>query len=388
MDLAGASQTIGTAVLMATVLFSTRAGAQPASELTPSFDIIQIYDTNLLFSPTDRHRDMITRVTPGIAYKSQSPLFTFSGRYSFDAERFAEQRDLSAINGHHALIDFRYTPTRLFTFAIDTAFTETQMPTELNTFVGLAPRRADAKRLSVHPSARRQIGRNTTASADYSITADHFAGGIDSQAQRAGFQMEHHLSERDTATVGYEIQHFDFQIQRFQLADGTNISTAHVLTVGLVRDINRLASITLRGGPRVGDRGIAPEIAAALHTRLKTAELSLEYTETQAALIGVAGVADTQTIATAAEWTPWRSLQMRTMSGVFRVARAGLQAYGCRLGFATSSSITKTFAFKTSYEVNLQQGNIYSATQPVPLGLISRHVMSVGFAKTTGIGVH
>jgi len=378
---------LGFAVLTIVTCVASPAAAQPATGLRPTFDMIEIHDTNLLFAPSNREADLITRVTPGVAFDSHEPLLNVSGRYAFDAERFAAHRDLSGINGHRASIDVQSTPTRLSTFAVDGAFTETEVPAELNPLFGVALTRARAYRFLVHPSVQRKFGPRTTAAIDYSIIDDRYAGAVAGQTQRAGVQIERRPSERDVITVGYQVERFDFRVERTASPQTATIATANAVTVGWRRDISRLASVTLRGGPRVVDGRTAADIAAALHTRLKTVEMTFGCTQTQTALVGIVGVAEAQSASADAEWVPRKSVRMRGTVGMFRVTHAGLEAYGTRAGFEALRVIARTLAIRATYEANLQRGTIYDAALPGVFGLISRHVMSIGLVKNLAIGV-
>jgi hypothetical protein len=356
--------------------------AQPASELISSVDVVEIHDTNLLFAPHDRETDAITRVTPAIAYVSRSPLFDFSGRYSLDAERFAEHQRLSAINAHRAALEMHYRPSRLLDVGVDAAFTDTHMPTELNSLIGFALSRARTTRFLVHPSGKRQIDRNTDLSIDYSLTDDRYAGIVHGRAQRAGVQIERRRSERDRVTVGYEVQRFDFESRQSVLPQMAYATNLHALTLGWAHDISRLVSVTLRGGPRLVDGRAAGEVGAAVKAAGKSADVSVGYTQTQTALVGIAGIADAQAVTASAGWHAWRSLQVTASSGVFRVERMGIEAYGYRAGFEAMHPLTKTLAVRTTYEANLQRGNIYAVSEP-DLGIVSRHVVSIGLVRST-----
>ena len=128
------------------------------------------------------------------------------------------------------------------------------------------------------------------------MTDDRYAGIVHGQSQRAGLQVERRRSERDRVTIGYEVEYFDFETRRPVLQHAAYATDIHALTAGWAHDISRRASVTLRGGPRLVDGSVAAEIDAALRARLKTADLSVNYTQTQTALVGIAGVADAQTL--------------------------------------------------------------------------------------------
>ena len=289
---------------------SAPALAQPRFQVTPLFSVAQTYDDNILFSAISPEADFITRVTPGLESHYDSPLFTLVSRYAFDAERFADHPALTAIDGHRASLEFHYKPTARVELSADGGFTRTRTPGELYAAGGLILARATAERFALHPAAKRQLDRNTVAWVDYSLRDDRLAGGARVLAQDATAWIERHRSARDTITFGYAIQHFAFE----PALD----STSHAVTMGWSRSVSRETVFTLRGGPRVTDGRVAPDVSALVESRLRSVTMSLGYTQTQTSLIGLAGVAGTQNMTVAAHWMPTRDLHFRVAPGIFR----------------------------------------------------------------------
>jgi len=354
-------------------LRSTPAFGQGAAQVVPSLSVTQTYDSNLLFSAADPQTDFITRVTPGIELRRESPLMTFTSRYRLDADRFADHPALTAIDGHHALVGFRYTPTRRLVFAADAEITRTQIPSELNTDTGLASTRAAATRFAVHPSAVRHLDPVTDAIAEYSFTEDHLAGGVRLRAQMAAVGAERRVSAREKVRLGYAVQLFDFGLP--------SAVTSQTLTVGWTRQLARPISLTLRGGPRLLENRVTADLAASLEARARSASMSLSYAQTRTTLIGLAGTAASESVIAEIAWEPWRRTQVRVAPAASRIVREGLQSRVYRLGFSMSHPVANGLSLRAAYDANVQHGNIYPT---VGLGAISRHVVSIGFVGGVG----
>jgi hypothetical protein len=162
-----------------------------------------------------------------------------------------------------------------------------------------------------------------------------------------------------------------------------------VLTAGLTREITRHTSFTLRGGPRTTSGRVVPELEVLIRTRLREtrlreADISLGYVRTQTTLFGLSGTADAQSVIAAAGGKLWGQLGVRVAPAVVRIARSDLQSRIYRFGFEVSRPIGKTLSFRTSYDFNVQRGDIYTTIgyPTIGTGAISRHVVWMGLASS------
>jgi hypothetical protein len=362
-------------VLLRELIVPGSVRGQTGFHITPSFSTTEVYDSNVFFAASNRLADFVTRLTPAIESQYQSPLLTFTGRYTLDADRFADHPDLTTLDDRqNASVDFHYRPARRFALSTDATFTRTHTPGELNTVSGLELTRALAERLRVHPSLMRQLDATTSATFEYLFTQDSTpwsAGGVKLNAHTASVGVEHHLSEREAMTAHYEIQRFAF--------GPTTVTTSQALIVGWTHGLTRQTSLALGGGPRLTDGAVASDITAAIHTRARAVDLSLGYARTQTTLIGLAGTADAQSVTAATQWEPWRLLQIRLEPGVFQAARLGRQSRSYRVGFRTSLTITKGLSIVTAYDASLQHGNVYPT---IGFDTLSRHVASISIVGT------
>ena len=70
-----------------------------------------VSDSNLFCGPADRQSDVIARVSPAIDAEYRSTRLTLLGRYTVDAERFAEHASLTTPRARQqAAVDVLYRP--------------------------------------------------------------------------------------------------------------------------------------------------------------------------------------------------------------------------------------------------------------------------------------
>jgi hypothetical protein len=364
------------AASMTTLLFLSMSDpglAQPVFQLTPVVDVVEAYDSNLLFAPHDGDGDFQTRVSPGIGSRYQSSLAELEVRYAIDADRFAAHPALSGINGQKGAVDLRYRPTARVSIAAETTFVETHTPGEFNIESGLSVGRAEARRLLARSTLARELNANDLASIEYSFVADQLAGGVRSQAHHAGFALARQRSARTSTMFRYDLSLFAFAPQAEV--------TTHVLTAGWMRAVTRGTSISLRGGPRIAATGVTPEYTAAIQLKRPSLRTSLEVTRTQTTVIGVGGLADTSALALPVHWTPRARIDVAVTPGAARVAYQGVSNLVYRLSIEASRVMSNGTSLLATYEANFQQANGYRTGTPPP-GSITRHVVSVGVRRT------
>ena len=352
------------------------ASAQPSFQLSPLIDISQRYDSNVFLTANTPQTDSVTRVSPGLEARYRRRTVSLTSLYTFDAERFAEHPDLTAVDAHRALVDFRSLPAPRVSFATAAAFTETQVPGELNTVSGFITGRARAQRLSVRPSITGELGRGARAVAEYEASEDRLAGAMGLGTQTATLRIERNYSERSTATVGY-------MFERFAFAASAGTSTlAHVATLGWTHELSRQAGVSLQAGPRVAMGRTTPEIAASVHTRGRSSGLSLQYARTQASVLGLLAPAGVQSVAATARFKVSSPLQVQLSPGWFRMTSPGVSADVAHARLEASYALAPTVSLAAAYDGNFQQGSSRLAAAAPALRTISRHVVSIGVVKS------
>jgi hypothetical protein len=354
------------------MMMARAAVAQDVLDVRPSVSITQVYDTNLLSTPSDHREDLITRVTPGVDYRYRSTLWTLVGRYTVDAERFTDSPEFSTLGARqHATVGFGYRPTPRVTIAADTAVYRTETPGELNTQTGLALTRATAEQIVAHASLARQLDPLTGGTVEYSLTDGRLADSFHTQIHAVRIGAERHLSPRDTVTVNYAIDQFLFAIDR----GPRSTPTSHTLGLGLSHSVTPRASFAIAGGPRFTNGSPAAELSASLRYQFQPGDLSLVYGRTETAVTGLAGVVRVQSLTATAEWN-LRFVQVRVAPAVFRSMEAGRPADVYRLGLGVTRSITKNLALDVAFDGNAQYGNLYPDAA-LPYDTISRHQVLV-----------
>jgi hypothetical protein len=345
--------------------------AQGGVHPTASASISQQYDSNVFSTPTDSAADFITRATVGLELQRTTTLWTASGRYVQDAERFSNHRDLSSVAARQrGTLALRYRPSRRTSWAADAEIWRTGTPSELNEISGLTVSRASAQRLLAHSSVRRHLSPITSGTIDYTVTEDHLAGRTSATTHDAFAGMERHRSSRETVTFKYRFREFMFT----PAVGGTTFaSTSHAITAGWSRAITSRFQLTFEAGPRVTDTTPAADLSASLHYQ-RVPDLSVSYTRTQATVIGSPGVADVQSVSAAIEWPLASGLRMRLAPGLFRSELGNSRADACVVAFDVTRPLTRNLTADLSMSSNLQRGGLNPGMAQTS---INRHVVLV-----------
>ena len=166
-------------LLLRAVMLPSVALAQAGYYVTPSFSLGAVYDDNVFSTSSHPKADFISRFTPGIQAGYQSAPLTLLGRYTFDAEIYADHPELdNAQVRQQPSIEFRYLPTRPLTLSVNGSYFETQTPRELNGLTGLEVGRRRAQSFSFAPSIAYQFDALTSGKGGYTFTRDELAGGV------------------------------------------------------------------------------------------------------------------------------------------------------------------------------------------------------------------
>lgn len=349
--------------LLAGVLFPGVARGQAGFYVTPSLGVGQVYDDNLFSTSSDRKRDFISRFSPGMEAGYRSAPLTLLGRYSFDAEVYAEHPELNDPQvRQEAGLEFRYLPTRVLTLGLNGSYLRTLTPSELNVTTGIVAGRVRAQRISTTPSGTVRFDPLTTGTVDYTFVHDDVSGGSTTDTHTANVGVDRRITAQDTGSLGYNFRQFDFD-------GGTTASHAFIL--GWTRDLTPQTSIALRAGPRFSEGSVDPEVSATIRHRLREGDLSFAYARTQTTAIGLAGSVNTESFTAAARYRPLRFLEVSLTPGFFRSTRtAELRAY--RVSLDASYRITEWLSLVGSYVFGLQRGRLDAGP---PAGEVHRNVV-------------
>jgi len=378
---------IGALALLGGVLVPTVALAQAGFYVTPSFSLEQVYDDNLNSTASNHESDFISRFTPAIQAGYQSEPLTILGRYSFDAEVYADHPELNSPQvRQRASIDLNYLPTRLLTLSVNGTYTQTQTPRELNSLTGLEAGRASGKSLSLGPSITYQFDPLTSISGSYAFTRDELAGGTSTEAHNASLGLDRGITPRDTLSLFYILRFFHFSGESTSASDETD----NVVTLGWRHAFTPLTSLTLRGGARFSGGAVDPEVLASIGHQLKKGGLSFTYAKSQATVIGQAGTVNTDSFSASVNYEVLRLLQVSAVAAFFRNTQGGSEAKAYTLNLGASYPITAWLALVGSYQFTFQQGILGSATTTAggPEQDIFHNIVSVNLVATYPMRVY
>ncbi|HEY3044225.1 MAG TPA: hypothetical protein VGJ39_09380 [Vicinamibacterales bacterium] len=335
------------------------ARAQGLVRLSPLFGISQVYDSNLFFTPADRQADFVTRMTPGLESEYRSALMALVGRYTRDIEHYADHRDLTSMNAReHASVESTYRATRRLTLVAGAELSKTQTPGELSgETTGLTFTRAAARRVTAHSSVTRQLGRLTDGRMEYTFTEDQVAGGIGVRNHLAAVGTHHQLTPRDTVTAGYRVDQIRFETDGVPVAS----TTTHALSVGWTRAVTHQARLSIEAGPYVTNGSPTAEVSASIGYRIRSVDLSLGYSRRQNTIIGLAGIARTESMTGSAAWNLLRhSLQVQVSPAFFQSVHPMVRADVYRLAIDVDHRIAN--GLSVGFAVNMNRQRTVGAT--------------------------
>jgi hypothetical protein len=349
-----------TFLLIAVPLGPTVVRGQPGFYLTPSLSISEVYDDNILFTPSRRERDFITRLTPDIQIGYQSIPLTLLGRYTFDAEEFAEHSNLSTAQARQqASLETRYLLTPRLTLGLDGTYLETQSAAELNVQTGVGTTRVRAERILLHPFLDYQLDRLTRGLLEYTFVRDDLpANNLVTDTHVVNLGLDRRVTELDTASLAYTVQRFDFH------GAGTpetgppqaGTVTSHTATIGWKRQLTSRTDVTLRAGPRFSDGSVDAEALASIHHAWPRGDLSLTYARTQSTVIGQVGTVNTHSVTGALVYRFLPTLQLRIAPGYFMNTRGAAESDVYRVDLDVSYQLTRLLSLTASYQFARQEG--------------------------------
>jgi hypothetical protein len=331
------------------------ATAAQGLTLAPSFGTSAVYDDNLFQQP-HAEGDLSVRFSPRLDAVRTTGKLTVSSRFALDAERFAQHPELTTARAREdAAVDARYAASRRLSIAGAASFTDTQTPADLNEITALTPGRAQARRVTVHPSVTYSLGPSADASVGYTMTSDTLHGGVSVSTQTASSSLERRVSARTGVRIEYLEQRVVF--------GGSQAIGSHAFTAEWTRALNRGATLALRAGPRMTGGVFAPELAATARLLQRAGNLSLSYQRTQTTLIGLGGIADVNGVTVTAERELWPRVRLTASSGVLRTRQPEGTSLSYRLGGKCTWSLARGLAVEAGYDADRQRGNPY-ADQP------------------------
>jgi hypothetical protein len=344
--------------------------AWPDLYLRGALSVAGVEDDNLFFTAVRPERDFISRVTPEIEAGSLGPRMSLTGRYTFDAERFAEHPELTTPRARqNASIDLKSDPARSLALTVHGEYVSTLTPGDLNLQTGLTAGRLRARRLSAGPSLKYRFSPLTSGTVAYTQTRDDLSGGLASSVRTAALGLERRTTPRDTMKAGYTINRFHFE--------QSDVTTAHALSFGWDHRITPRTGLALSGGPRFFEGEIEPEASMAIRHGSKRADVSLTYARGLATVIGRAGTVTTESLAPAFTYRSARLFRVSVAPAFFRIRgkEGGDETRVSLINLEAACRLGPRMSLEASYHRSLQEGTL--AAGPGGAGAIARNIVQV-----------
>jgi hypothetical protein len=131
--------------------------------------------------------------------------------------------------------------------------------------------------------------------------------------------------------------------------------------------------VELQAGPVVTDGSAAPDLAASVRHSTRPADLGISYARTQTTIVGLSGVADTQSVTASGTVKPRQGLQLRVSPGVSRTLHGSGRTDAWRLAFEAERQLRGSVLLRVSYEANAQSGRLVTISGYA----VSRHLVQV-----------
>ncbi|MBI4011598.1 MAG: hypothetical protein HY359_04760 [Candidatus Rokubacteria bacterium] len=337
-------------IVLGQLFLSVAVRAQSSLVVTPSVSLTEVYDDNLFSTSDRREADVISRFGLGLRAAYESAPLRLLGAYSLDAEVFGDHPKLTDPAARQEVrVELEHRPTRRLKLSLTGEYADTHAAGEFNVATGLEPGRVRAERLSVGPSLAYRFDPLTTGTATYRFTRDR-AEGVVTESHVADIGLDRRVTARDTAGLSYGFREFVF-------TPGGTV-TSHVAGLGWTHEITPLTSLTLRGGSRVSDGSVDPEVSIVARRRLERGELSLTYSRTQTTVIGEAGTVETDGLTAGLAYEVLSRFEVRAAPTFFSSRRAGREAKVYGVSLEATYRINRSLSLTGSYTFNLRQGSL------------------------------
>lgn len=292
------------------------AVVSPGYYLIPSFRVTEEFDSNIFATSTNREWDFVTRFSPGLSGGYRSEPFTLLLNGGFDAAVYARNSDLNdATQGWHLGLDSVYRPIRPLAFGLTVSYIKTETPSTLPIPVGLTPTvlapatvlefgLTKATFLTVAPSVAYQFTPSTWGTAAYTYLHDTLEGGVPTTANNVELRLNHLVTPRDTAVLGYRTTIVD---------NGSGFSQAvdYAPTIGWTHHFTPQTRVSVEGGPLFANDGsVNPNVIARFEQDFKLGRLVLGYSRSDGFVLGEPGLVKTEIFQASFDWQPLKALSL------------------------------------------------------------------------------
>jgi hypothetical protein len=269
----------------------TQLPLQAPITLTPSIGVAEEYNDNVLLNNDRRVWDLVTTITPGLAFNAERPTWRFNLAYDFDARLYAREPDRNnGFDRQSLALESFYRVNPALTLSLDDSM---NFSTGVNAFApeGVVTGRDQTFANTIRPGAVWQFDRLTTLRTFGAWSTQRFdrEGLRESDTYRADIELARDFTARLRGLVGYQYAYFAIESE-------PNVST-HTPRVGLGYDFTPTLTGVISGGPTFevrenDDTRVTPSITAALRKRYAWGQTALTYTRDVGLAGGLGGTAD------------------------------------------------------------------------------------------------
>ena len=269
--------------------------------VTPTLSIREEYNDNIFLNNQNRRADLISALTPGVRVLVQQPGYRLFAGYDLTAEAYARNSELSNVGDRQSFyLDASYEWSPRLTLTLNDSFVRTYNTAQTNV-LGIATGRAQVTSNTFAPGLTYALTSRDTLRVvgSYSITrvdqADQSEVRSSSSAYGVDSALTHILTPRLTATVGYQVRHFDFE--------ASDASTVHTLRIGGSYQITPLLTALVTGGASIqttrDSTDVTPAVTASLTQQFPFGAATVAYNRSVSPAGTLGQATDNQSISAA-----------------------------------------------------------------------------------------
>lgn len=334
--------------MVSVALLPLPVGAQSRVELKGSLGLVEAYDDNLFYRPSNRDEDFISRLSGSVGARYRSPTLHVLAQGALDAEAYRFHPELNTRAASQAWgLDLGWTASKRLSAAANASYTAAQTSGQLNTLTGLETGRFPARRLSTAESLSYRLGVLTTATVEHAFTNEQFADHPATEVQAAGLSLRRRLGPVDEGRLRYGARRF---------AVGPDITLSHVVTLGWSRDVTPVVRFEVDAGPRVTDRRVGAEVAAGFRYRSARSEAALDYQHTQTTVVGQPGPVTAEGVTATFRRHLRSSLRLGAGVSAFVVGAQGARITVHRTNLDAGWRIARQLWLVASHQLSFQFG--------------------------------
>jgi hypothetical protein len=163
-----------------------------------------------------------------------------------------------------------------------------------------------------------------------------------------------------------------YRLQQF--AFGISAVSSHALSLGWTRALTPRTAVSIHGGPNLTGGSATLDLAVTFRDRVSDRERSVTYARGQSAVVGLAGVVNTQSMSAVLPWGSRRSPAIILAPAFYRNEHAGRRADVLRLSFSAVRAMTRSLSLDATVAASAQRGNLYTG---LARQMMSRHELLV-----------